>query len=221
MTTATSTRLIARPLPPHDGGVLGPHGAGWAATEEVEVTLEPTPLDAQPSAYVQVAWADRRHGVTPSARVAAAVTGGVLRVRIRWAALNPRPAITDNNVYADACALMFPLNGESAELATMGDAQRPVRAWHWRAGTAIPFVVTATGLGTTEREKAPHTVTVESAWHNDEWCVVFSGPLDGAGSPSRPGRQVPMAVAIWQGAVEERGGIASHTPAWLTLELPE
>jgi len=149
------------------------------------------------------------------------VTGGVLRVRIRWVALNPRPAITDNNVYADACALMFPLNGESAELATMGDAQRPVRAWHWRAGTAIPFVVTATGLGTTEREKAPHNVTVETAWHDDEWSVVFSGPFDDAGAKLRPGRQVPLAVAIWQGAVEERGGIASHTPAWLTLELPE
>lgn len=215
MTAETSSRIAAARPADHDAGSFGPFGSGWAAAEAVEAALQPTPLDAQPSAYVQTAWANRRHGVTPSARVAAAVAGGVLRVRVQWAASSPRPAITDNNVFADACALLFPLDGKQAELMTMGDADHPVRAWHWRAGTPDPFVLTATGLGTTSRQAMPHGVTVEAEWHAGEWAVVFSGALEAAGASS-----VPMGVAIWQGAAEERGGLAAHTPAWITLELP-
>ena len=29
---------------------------------------------------------------------------------------------------------------------------------------------------------------------------------------------VPVAFAVWQGALEERAGLASHTPEWLTLQ---
>ena len=220
MTATTVSRIVAARFVASKDGPPGTHDARWKAAQEVEVPLEPTPLGAQPSAYVQAAWADRKHGATPSARAAAAVVDGVLHVRLRWTALNPRPAITDNNVFADACALLFPMDGEAAELTTMGDAARPVQAWHWRAGTAIPFVLRATGIGTATRQTTPHGVTVESAWGADEWTVVFSRAIAEAGVPIRSGGAVPMGIAVWQGALEERAGLASHTPAWLTLELP-
>lgn len=220
MSTATVSRVVAARFDSDAPDALGPNGPGWAAAQSVEVPLEPTPLAAQPSAYVQAAWADRNHGVTPSARVAAALAGGVLRLRVRWKAPDPRPAITDNNVYADGCAVMFPLDGKRAELQTMGDAARPIQAWHWRAGAPIPFVVTATGLGTTARQPAPHGVAVEAAWAGGEWTVVFSRAQAGAGVPLRGGTSTPLALAIWQGAAEERAGLASHTPGWLSLELP-
>ena len=89
-----------------------------------------------------------------------------------------------------------------------------------RAGAPIPFVVTATGLGTTARQPAPHGVAVEAAWAGGEWTVVFSRAQAGAGVPLRGGTSTPLALAIWQGAAEERAGLASHTPGWLSLELP-
>lgn len=220
MTTLAPSKIVAALVRPSGNGSLESQAHLWATALEVEVPLEPTPLAAQPSAYVRTAWADRKHGVTPSACAAAAVSDGVLHVRLCWKVLNPRPAITDNDVFADACALLFPLDGQSAELSTMGDEDRPVQAWHWRAGTASPFVVDTTGLGTSTRQTASHGVTVEAGWKSNEWTVVFTRRLDDQGVPLRPGTQVPMGIAIWQGAVEERGGLASHTPAWLTLELP-
>lgn len=198
-----------------------PRADAWNKAAEAEIRLEPTPLEAQPSAYIRTAWAARKHGVTPVVWVAAVVADGVLHVRIRWAALNPRPAITDNDVFADACALLFPGDGKRAELSSMGDPERPVQAWHWRAGTAAPFVVDATGLGTTARQATAHGVSVEASWRAEEWSVVFMRGMDGPGVPLAAGSRVPMGIATWQGAAEERGGLASHTPAWLTLELPE
>jgi len=219
MTAATAVRIVGARLG-EDSGPVGPHGPAWETAQESVIALEPTPLQAQPSAYVQTAWAQRKHGGTPSVRAAAAVTGGVLHVRLRWNAPDPRPAITDNNVFADSCALLFPLDGRDADLTTMGDVARPVQAWHWRAGTAIPFVLRASGLGTTARQATPHGVSAEGLWGAGEWTVVFSRPLDVDGVPLRPGAAVPVGIAVWQGAAEERAGLASHTPAWLTLELP-
>lgn len=220
MTAATASRIIAVHQARPADGPPGLSDAGWRAAEEVEIGLVPTPLESQPSAYVQRAWAGRKHGATPSVRAAAAVTGGVIHVRLRWKALNPRPAITDNTVFADACALMFPLDGVGADLTTMGAPARPVQAWHWRAGTPTPFVLRATGLGTAARQSAPHGVTAEAAWSADEWTVVFRRALAEPGVPFAAGAAVPIGIAVWQGALEERAGIASHTPAWLSLELP-
>lgn len=219
MTAQTATRIPAAALPPVPGG-FGPHGAAWRDVRMVEVPLSPTPFDAQPSAYVRRAWADRTHGVTPLVKVAAAVAGGVLHARLQWEALNPRPAITGNETYADACALLFPLDGESAELATMGDAERPVQGWHWRAGTHDPFVIHASGLGTVTRQPHQAEVSVEAEWSAGSWVVVFSRKFGAAGVPLRPGTEVPLGIAVWQGANEERAGLSSHTPDWIQLDLP-
>ncbi|MCC7366285.1 MAG: hypothetical protein IT303_18150 [Dehalococcoidia bacterium] len=197
---------------------LAPRGTAWTQAGEHAVPLAPTPLEAQPSAYVRTAWAARSYGTLPSVAVAAAVAGGALHVRLRWAAPSPRTGITDNNVYADACALLFPADGREAVLATMGDDRSPVEAWHWRAGTSLPFVLTARGAGTSER-RPHHDLTADAAWDHGEWAVVFRRSLTAAGVPLRTG-DLPFGIAIWQGANEERAGLASHTPAWLALEVP-
>jgi hypothetical protein len=38
--------------------LLAPGADEWDRAEEAVVPLEPTPIDRQPSAYVQVAWRD-------------------------------------------------------------------------------------------------------------------------------------------------------------------
>ena len=220
MTAKTAAKVTAQRVTASSKELLVPGSKAWKDVAETAVALSPTPLDAQPSAYVRASWADRPHGKTGTVNVSAVVADDALFIRLRWETAEPHQSISDNNVYADACAVLFPADGKGAELATMGDEKRPVQAWHWRAGTALPFVVTATGLGTTERAKA-HPVSVGAAWEGGSWSVAFRRDLGGKGVPLAAGASVPIGLAVWQGANNERAGIKSHTPDWLTLELPK
>jgi steroid C-25 hydroxylase gamma subunit len=196
---------------------LRPWSAGWP--EPVEVKLGPAPLEAQPSAYVQAVWKDRPYGTTPSARVSAATDGGALFLRLEWASESPRLAITDNNVFADACGALFPANGKSATLETMGDEAEPVISWYWRAGTETPFVGDATGLGTVARRSA-HALSAAAELASGKWAVVFRHPLAEQGLKATPGASIPAAFAVWSGSMNERAGLAAFSPEWLAIAIP-
>ena len=220
MTAGTLTSVTADRLPEASPQLLAPAGTQWDKASETTVSLAPTPLDAQPSAYVRTSWAGRPHGTLASVGLSAVFAGDALYIRLRWVAPEPRQAITDNDTYADACAVLFPLDGKAAELSTMGDERSPVQAWHWRAGTALPFVINATGLGTVTR--APnHPVSVGAAWEDGSWSVVFKRGIQDQGVPLASGASVPLGIAVWSGANNERAGLKAHTPAWITLTLPK
>lgn len=219
MTSGQALQVRAPFLTSGEAVHLGPSGAAWSRIVETEVRLQATPLESQPSAYVQTAWRGKAYGSLPFAGLAAAVAGASVFVRLRWLAPEPRASITDNDVFADAAAVLFPLNGVDAPLQTMGDERHPVQAWHWRAGAAAPFVVTATGLGTVTR-LPKHPVEAEADWEHGQWTVVFSRPLTADGVSLVRGGTIPCGVAIWCGARGERAGLKSHTPGWITLALP-
>ncbi len=218
MTTPTQLRITAGHTTWPGLELLAPRGSAWDRLPETRLRLSPTPLDAQPSAYVRVSRAERPYGTLPAVDVAAAVTDGALYLRLRWQEALPHPAITDNDVFADACAIMFPRDGIDADLQTMGSPERPVEAWHWRAGTELPFVLNATGLGTATR-LAHHALTAAAEWQSGQWSVVFRRVLDGPGVPLKPATIVPAAFAVWQGWNAERAGLASCTLEWAALEI--
>ncbi|HEY4669101.1 MAG TPA: ethylbenzene dehydrogenase-related protein [Tepidiformaceae bacterium] len=218
MTLQKRTTIDAAVLGERDG--LGSAaGPAWDGVPELAVDLVPTDLGAQPSVYVQKAWENHSYGAGRPVLVQAAVTGNNLFVRLRWAADDPRPSITDNNVFPDACGVLFPLDGNKAELKTMGSDDWPVQAWHWRAGTADPFVVVARGLGTAERQTG-HSVTADASHNGDEWRVVFSRALNAKGVPLARGAAVPVGFAVWAGANNERAGLKAHSPEWIELRIP-
>ncbi|MCZ7528436.1 MAG: ethylbenzene dehydrogenase-related protein [Acidimicrobiia bacterium] len=198
--------------------ILDPGAPEWGKADETAVGLEPTPLDRQPSAYVQVAWRDRPRATLREARVRALVTGSAVALRLEWAAARPVRLIDDVNVFADACAVLFPADGQAADLDTMGSPRRPVVAWHWRAGTDEAFSVVARGLGTVERDRE-HEVVCRARWVDGRWQVVLARPLRGEGVPLEPGATVPVGFAVWCGAARERAGLKSHTPRWQELRL--
>jgi DMSO reductase family type II enzyme heme b subunit len=198
--------------------LLAPDAAEWGRAEEAVVAVEPTPLERLPSAYVQVSWRERPRGGIGEVRVRAAAGAGVVAVRLEWAALRPSRRISDVNVYPDACALLFPADGREAEFGTMGSPKQPVRGWHWRAGTELPFSVTATGIGTVERAKE-HAVQVRSRWAEGRWQVVLAGPLGAEGMPLRKGSGLPVAFAVWSGAARERAGLKSYSSQPCALRL--
>lgn len=190
--------------------LLVPDAREWERAEEAVVPLEPTPLERQPSAYVQVAWRGQARGGIAEVRVRAATSAGVLAVRLDWAMLRPSRLISDVNVYPDACAMAFPADGCEADFATMGSPKQPVHAWHWRAGTDPPFAVTATGIGTVERA-AEHQLQGGAGWNEGRWQVVLAGPRGADGVRLGNGASVPVAFAVWSGAARERAGLKSFS----------
>jgi DMSO reductase family type II enzyme heme b subunit len=198
--------------------LLAPDSPEWDRAAETVVPVAPTPLDRLPSAYVQVSWRDRPRGGIGEVRVRAAAGADGLAVRLDWAVLRPSRLISDVNVFPDACAVLFPADGREAELGTMGSPEHPVQGWHWRAGTDLPFAVTATGIGTVERA-VEHPLQGRARWAEGRWQVVLAGPLGAEGMPLRKGSALPVAFAVWLGVVRERAGLKSYSPQACELRL--
>ncbi len=211
---------VTKVLAPLDA-LLAPDAGEWEGVSEAVVSVKPSPLDRQPSAYVQMAWRDRPRSVLGEVRVRAAASDGGFAVRLDWVALRPSRLISDVNVYPDACAVVFPANGGEVEFETMGSPEAPVRAWQWRAGTEAPFLVTATGIGTVERT-LEHGVRARSRWSEGSWQVVLSGPVGNGGNggvPLRKGSGLPVAFAVWSGSARERAGLKAYSPERCELRL--
>lgn len=218
MVVAAEGLVVARGVRGGLDGLLAPDASEWGKASELVVGLVPTPLDAQPSAYVQVSWARRHRGDVREVRVRSVVGGDGVAVRLEWVAPSPQRRIDDWDVYADGCAVLFPADGRSAEISTMGSARKPVEGWFWRAGTELPFQVRAKGLGTVERVGS-HGVRARAQWDDGRWQVVFGRPFDAEGVGLVAGGSVPVGFAVWCGAAKERAGLKSFSPEWCELRL--
>lgn len=218
MSPAKPTVIDARRVRASLDTLIAPDATEWERADEVAVVLEPTPLDRQPSAYVQVAWQDRPRSTLRQLRVRALSNASGLALRLEWPTVRPQRRISDVNVYADACAALFPADGKKADFSTMGTARQPVQGWHWRAGTDDPFVITAKGLGTVERNPV-HSVEARSRWTEGTWQVVLTRPFRGEGVPIAAGARLPVAFAIWSGAARERAGLKVYSPQPHQLQL--
>ncbi len=197
--------------------LIDPGASDWDKADEAVIPLEATPLDSQPSVYVRAAWANRPRGRVTEVRVRSLASPSTVAFRLEWSSPRPVRSITDVDVFADACAVLFPANGTSAELATMGDARQPVEGWHWRAGTETPFQITAQGLGTVDRAKE-HEVIARANYAESSWQVVLARPRSASGV-DLTAADIPVAFAIWSGAVRERAGLKSYSPVWHRVQL--
>ena len=86
--------------------------------------------------------------------VRAAHNGERLYFHLSWTDETNDKAIRDTDQFADAAAVLFPVNGD-APLQSMGSPQAPVNAWYWRPDLEEPFSITAQGTGTTRRTQDP------------------------------------------------------------------
>ena len=206
------SNLISSRYQPSSDSPPGPGDPAWQEAVETTFSLEPTPVDGQPSAYVQASWSGKERGDVESLAARALISDSHLILRLEWEVAEASPAITDYDVYADACGVLFPTN-EKAELATMGSDDAPVTAWFWRAGSEDPSVLNATGLGTT-RPAAEQNLRVVAELNGNTWSVVFDHPLG-----TDRGDSIPIGFAVWSGAADERAGLKSHTPDWQELRI--
>ena len=204
MTDLTAQELATEALAPDD--------PAWAAPVPVEVPLVPVPVDAQPNAYIRAAWHDRPYGATSSARVSAAVHADRLLVRLEWEGSGPMAG-----EFPDACALLVRTGDGPATPETMGAHGQPVELWQWRdrspVATAQPAVrhLVSTGPGRFRPAGGGDALAADAVADGTTWSVVLAGPRGAVGD----GAQV--AVAVWNGANDERAGIGAVSAEWMAV----
>jgi hypothetical protein len=106
-----------------------------------------------------------------------------------------------------------------------GDTRRPVYLWRWRSDAAEGDELVATGLGTgREQEAANRQLTVQSAWDEGEWRVLFRRPLvtpdSAADLQLQPATAVPIAFQAWDGDNGE-SGLQGSISSWYFIQLEE
>ena len=125
-------------------------------------------------------------------------------------------------VRSDCVAVMFPLTPH-ASAVTMGSPTDPVNAWYWKGNLkAHAFDVVATGYGTSGRHlDTSHPIRCSAHHASGQWQVVLSRSLAGAdGRVSlKPGGDIGMAFAVWDGGNRERSGRKSFSGDFVRVSL--
>lgn len=209
-----------------ESGVLGNPGAPlWAAFPARKVALVPAPVGLQPSKYVQGKWRDGQFGHTRSAGLQAAHNGQELAFRLEWVCEQRADGGKDNDQFADAAALLFPLTEASPLM--MGAEGAPVNIWYWRADRSqAAHNNVAEGIGTSRLTSSP-LIATQAAHGQGRWALVFrralavpaAAPASASVVGFSPGGSCRAAVAVWSGAGAERAGLKAFSPEWVELEL--
>lgn len=228
--------------------VAGADAAGDAflASETVEAREVPGPLPADPgdalwdrlpAAAVAAApqrtvrLNDRRANQAlaaagpRSARLRAAFDGKDLAVVVDWDdATEDRARADATDAYGDGAAMQIPLRfgaGLRLPYVGMGDERMPVSISLVRAAAqgSLSREAVATGFGSLARADAGGA---RSALRYDRgrkaWRALFLRPLAAGERDLRRGL-VPLAVALWDGSSQERGGNKALS-GWKFLRLP-
>jgi len=202
-----------------DAALLDPGSREWDSVTSSELALEPTPITAQPSLYLQAKWKAKPYGATSRLSVRAAHNGERFYFHLSWPDDTSNDGIRDTDQFADAAAVLFPVKRD-APLQSMGSPEQPVNAWYWRPD-GDPMSVTASGVGTTVRH-GNGSLQAAASYESGGWRVVISRPMvvnqEGMVQLRSSWRR-KVAFAVWQGANQERGGLKAVTLEWEPLEI--
>ena len=201
--------------------LLDDQGAPWAKLEARKIVLVPAPvvMTMEISPYLALS---QGHGAVKAVSARMAHNGETLSIRLSWEDPRQDDRIPDLDRFADAAAVVFPLQGDANPL-TMGDEARPVNAWLWKADRPEPFDVIARGFSTSQRRPASESGLVAKGRYRDGgWVLVFQRPLhpgSGEFAHFEPGTSAKISFAVWDGSNAERAGQKAISGAFLDLEL--
>ncbi len=186
-------------LPP-----LAPDDAAWTGAPETSVRLYPQ-LSAAPGLEA---------GEPLVLRVRLLAGQGRLAVRLAWPdGTADRHSLKYTDRFADAAAVQFPARpGATLPYIGMGEPDRPVAVWYWRAGAPAQRLG-ARGFGTLV--PAAGAAPAAAARRSGEgWAVVLRAAL-----PARSATPLPLAFAVWDGAEQGRAG-RKRLSGWLLADVP-
>jgi DMSO reductase family type II enzyme heme b subunit len=139
--------------------------------------------------------------------------GRLWRIRVVWDCSEPvRELGEDVDRFVDAAAVLAP-SVPDAPWMTMGAPGKAVEGALWRADREELLGVRAEGLGTVERSAAPQAWKVRAEWKAGRWSLQLELE-DWAALDAR--RRV--AIAVWQGAQGDRGGLKSVSSGWIEVD---
>jgi len=129
--------------------------------------------------------------------------------------------------FGDAVALQFSVKANGLPPFPMGEAGQVVNIWQWRVdregnGRGSVENLAAAGFGTLTSQLS-QDVKGKGIWSKGKWRVVFSRVMTGGGEVVglAPGKVMPVAFAVWNGAISQRDGEKSvSTWAFLKIERP-
>lgn len=188
-----------------EGDLADPASAAWGGAASESISLAPVPLDAQPTEYIRVAWADRPYGNVGEVSVAVAQSGGRAYVRLEWA-----DSDAPNVEFQDGAGVYFPAGGD-APAATLGADGAGVSLWKWQANLPAAKELTSTGPGRFANA-GTNGVAASANLDGGRWAVV----LEGDAAALSAGK---LGVVVWDGSNEERAGIGAATAEWIPLEI--
>ncbi len=204
-----------------------PDSTLWQQVTAQKVSLLPAPVVMQSSKYIAGKWQDGEFGKVSALGVQALHNSHELAFRLEWEDSSQDLAGQDNDEFADAAALLFPLSANPNQDSTsllMGLEGAPVNIWHWRADHpdhARNNV--AAGIGTST-VTAGGGIGTKALYRQGRWSVVFRRALqlDHITTDSvefTVGQTINMAFAVWDGGNAERGGLKSFSPTWQPVTL--
>lgn len=172
------------------------------------------PVALQPGGYVKVAYEGRdKAPTTPSASLDLKRSGKGYRITLQWPCPNPVKSTGSNtDVWVDACAVLAPV-AAGAQWITMGSETLPVEGALWRADREDLHAILAQGLGSVHRQPAPEGWSATSSWDRGVWSVTFE--LDDWSALTA---HKQIALAVWRGDVQDRGGLKSVSEGWISTE---
>lgn len=201
--------------------LLDADAAPWRSTTPETITMMGTPVGLQPTAAIRATWTGKKIGAVERITVAALHTGRELAFRLEWADPTENRDLTDTTSFPDAAAVLLPSTPGSLVM-TMGAPTAPVNAWYWRADADRGRHVIAEGIGTS-RTLDVELVRGRGVWKEGRWQVVIARALridtKELVAQLDVGATARFAVAVWDGASGERGGIKAFSGDWRELVL--
>jgi DMSO reductase family type II enzyme heme b subunit len=177
-----------------------------------KVAMIAAPTGLSPGGYVAKAYAGRSTPNTPVVELEAARSGGVWRVGLVWSCGEPvREIGGEVDRFVDAAAVLAPSVADTPWV-TMGAPGKAVEGALWRADREALLGVRAEGLGTVERSDPPAGWRASARWKAGRWHLDLALPGWAALDARRQ-----LAIAVWQGAEGDRGGLKSVSPGWIEL----
>ncbi len=198
--------------------LLSPVSSIWQTTPRNVLDLTGTPLNMQPSPFVQANWEGQDTGITANVSVAAVHNGRLLAFHLSWLDASHNLDHGDNSRFPDAAAIALPLN-ENSHLMTMGAPGAGLNAWYWSANREGGRQVLLEGPGGSNTVNKQ--IQTGSVWDDGRWSVVIARELQVAEDPAvaqlAAGMKTGLGVAVWEGGRGERGGIKAYTQNWTEL----
>ena len=201
--------------------LLDPDAAPWRSTAPETIAMMGTPVGLQPTGAIRAAWTGKKIGAVERITVAALHNGRELAFRLEWADPTENRDLNDTTSFPDAAAVLLPSTPASVAM-TMGAPTAPVNAWYWRSDADGGRHVIGEGIG------ASRTIDVElvrarGVWKEGRWQVVIARALridtKEPVAQLEVGAKTGFAVAVWDGANSERGGIKAFSGDWRELVL--